>query len=701
MEQINTFDICYIIKTNNKKTDKTFFFKIDTKKIDSIYILNTISKLPISIHDLFITLEERAESRLKGLTNGYVIKYIHDWNELLDIPYQIKVIFADKKIPSMYSRSAFLIDKNIKNPNIEQIIKNIYKYISKIKKTDKLNEFETININNISFKKDMYSTSTLLALESNNYRFKYHQESSNTDALLHLHTGIINYISKQKNNDDIQYLTKFNFILTDFSIDNYFIENKDKLSKSNLRKIHNSQKIADEIYESINLAKNSLTNINIENIYLKNYISEINYMDTLIGLYACSTFSPTLKSDCYTNDVFTDMNELAKMSRGAKYNEKIGLLTKRVISTLTKKCDNIHPYLKDSAHHPIKIISNLPLEWCLVNKLPLMINTPVSRIPKTPIYLMERLTLELNINTFLNYSSLFNILIIRSFNEDNENDRNLKYILETYINAALKTADDSVKISKQSYSENSNQLFRITIKDVNNLNELVQALNDSEEDIVVFDMHGGHSENSVGRFTINNDNVTISSLISKVSRIPSIVILSSCDTSPIDRNSFNTAAGFLLLGAKSVIASALPINGIESARFISRLLIRIKYYLPERLEKYDGIRWSVFVHGMLKREYFTDLVNHLYKKGLIASVKTKNDINRDIGIILENHFHSDLLDEIFEIICKKTNQEKIVISKEIENNFSYVESIKYLHFGNPENITIVSDDTMNEIYKMM
>ncbi|EFB9747127.1 CHAT domain-containing protein, partial [Escherichia coli] len=361
---------------------------------------------------------------------------------------------------------------------------------------------------------------------------------------------------------------------------------------------------------------------------------------------------------------------------------------------LTKKCENIAYNLEQSAIHPIKVISNLPLEWVLSNKLPLMINCPVSRIPKTPIYLMEKLILENNFNIILDHKSLFKILIIRSYKKDDK----LKNQLKSYIADTLSMLEHNFKKNTKTASnhEVNEENFEISFKDVHNSSELIETLNNSHEQIVIFDMHGGHDASGEGYLHINDDNVIISSLYDKIKRIPPIVILSSCDTSPIDRNSFNISSAFLLLGARSVLGSAMPINGHESARFISRLLIRIKYYLPEYFSKYDVIRWSNFIHGMQKREYFTDLIAHLHTKKIIQTVEEKIYINNEIGLFIENYFGSDLLDKVIEIISIKIDKSKHMISNEIESNFFFAESIKYFHLGLPENIIIRSKGSYDD-----
>ncbi|WP_289508520.1 CHAT domain-containing protein [Pseudoalteromonas sp. S558] len=105
----------------------------------------------------------------------------------------------------------------------------------------------------------------------------------------------------------------------------------------------------------------------------------------------------------------------------------------------------------------------------------------------------------------------------------------------------------------------------------------------------MFDLHGGHSEKGVGTIKLKDEIVTVYDLVGEVKMSP-IVILSSCDTSPIDRNHNTTSNAFFLAGAKTVLASALPLTSHEASIFITRLLLRVKHYLPKRLAGNEGIR---------------------------------------------------------------------------------------------------------------
>ncbi|MBM7093124.1 CHAT domain-containing protein, partial [Streptomyces sp. S12] len=56
-------------------------------------------------------------------------------------------------------------------------------------------------------------------------------------------------------------------------------------------------------------------------------------------------------------------------------------------------------------------------------------------------------------------------------------------------------------------------------------------------------------------------------------RISPIVLLSACDTSPVDRGHDSVAEAFFLAGARTVLSSALPILSIQASTFLARLVL--------------------------------------------------------------------------------------------------------------------------------
>mgnify|MGYP000146651438 CR=1 FL=1 len=187
---------------------------------------------------------------------------------------------------------------------------------------------------------------------------------------------------------------------------------------------------------------------------------------------------------------------------------------------------------------------------------------------------------------------------------------------------------------------------------------------------------------------LKNEAVSIYDLV-KDAKIPPIVVLSSCDTSPIDRNHFSVANGFLSGGAKTVLASALPILSKEASTFIVRLMLRLKEFLPIVINKEKkSLRWSSFMSGMIRRTFYTELIDFLVEKGKVKSDEKYNLISR-CGIIVDpvrENFHS----EIISLISNEINVSAEEVERIIDEELVLPECLKYLQLGNPERVVIRS-----------
>jgi len=260
-------------------------------------------------------------------------------------------------------------------------------------------------------------------------------------------------------------------------------------------------------------------------------------------------------------------------------------------------------YMDCKASKRLKLVSNLPLEWINHCELPLMIKNDVSRIPISPGYLTEKLLLDTE-QVHLSLEAFEKILFISSFQGDDpiKHDMAVKVkimqdTLAKPINQEFSTSLlNSFEYTKNTQINNANDKIKIKIewKNIENKDELIKTLNDNKSALVIFDLHGGHNKDGEGFISLKDENITISSLIGKI-KIPPIVILSACDTSPIDKNHNNVANMFLMAGAKTVLASALPILSDEASTYIARLLVRLSVFLHQHVIEYNrSIRWSTF-----------------------------------------------------------------------------------------------------------
>lgn len=391
-----------------------------------------------------------------------------------------------------------------------------------------------------------------------------------------------------------------------------------------------------------------------------------------LTIEACNSFSPVLRLPPGINLLGSVIKNLASCSRARPNpNQQIKLnrLFKTVQQNMSKYFYPEYAELVKKAGRNVKIISDVPLEWLPLDGLPLMIRKCTSRITITPGNMMFIQVLNggrrmLSINDFKK------VLVLRSFSEGDV----LKNIL---TNSANIFGNVSSKFK-----------LNIIYRDVKSEGDFIEAINGFDGAILVYDGHGGYDKQSDTSGLFIGDTLTnVWSLKHKIKRVPPIVLLSACDTHPVDSSHVTVANGFISLGATTVLSTLMPVDGKESAIMVGRLIYRIEEYLPIYLGINKTIRWSHLVSGLQKMVYMTALNKFLCLK---LKIELTEQNNLDIGIMFNHYINSDddnWYEKSIEHFAKQTGRGTEQIQDALSNGF-FCEALKYVQIGNPENIVI-------------
>ncbi|WP_244370069.1 CHAT domain-containing protein [Pseudoalteromonas xiamenensis] len=550
-------------------------------------------------------------------------------------------------------------------------------YISKLRE---LYEDDTSNHmidSDCIFNRSIFTEANLIALSSLrlDYEFeRYRYEYSEEDILKTI--NVINLIRKKisENKPSDIILRTNSIVISDMSVNLDLQVNESEYTQNALKNKGFDDPVSLE--KTIKLVqRNGIDEKTKRSQYIDLAYNERNLIEVLIGIYLSSNIMPCAKIPLSNSDLYSVLKDIGINDRN--HNQK-GL--KRKYINLRKVLHNFtqeaFEYLSERNSSMVKVVSNLPIEWAYHNGLPLMVRHTVSRFPVSPGWLANKVILDTS-NIHIDMNSFSNILVISSFRDDDIIKEHLSSKIELFntmpFNREARDKKFKVNINRQEPS---------------NREELIATLNSSSAPIVVFDMHGGHSEEGIGVISLKNEAISILDIV-QVARMPPIVVLSSCDTSPIDRNNYSTANAFLAGGAKTVLASALPILSDESSTFIIRLFIRLQEYLPIVIDKEKrSLQWSSFMSGMIRRTFYTEFIDHLIKTKKIGRDR-KRKLNFEAGMCLDplrEEFHS----HIISAFAKEMRIDESEVQRIIDEDFVLPECLKYLQYGSPERIIINS-----------
>jgi hypothetical protein len=314
----------------------------------------------------------------------------------------------------------------------------------------------------------------------------------------------------------------------------------------------------------------------------------------------------------------------------------------------------------------LSLVSDLPLEFLPVDGLPVGLLFNTSRIPVNPgnlsfAQLLDHRTHELARNQF------GEVLIVRSFHAADP----LRTVLERSIGAFL-----------------PEELPRVRIVDVDTPQEFIRAVNAYSGAIMIFDGHGSHDpDDETSPIMIGGKPMDVW-LYRKELRLPPIVVLSACDTLPLDGAHGSSAVGFLNAGAITVLGTLLPINAHSAGSFIARLLYRIAQFFPIALKR-GRVDWRGFLAGLLRMHHVSEITQEAivrFNRGESAFKAIQMTANLSINQE-DPAWHEAVLEQMLRVL--PAQWQAAHAGRHPLNQLT--DAMKYVQLGHPERIQIVDD----------
>jgi hypothetical protein len=246
-------------------------------------------------------------------------------------------------------------------------------------------------------------------------------------------------------------------------------------------------------------------------------------------------------------------NDIARCHSGRAPRQvklkKLATMVPRLQEKLRSSCPKELLELVDTDPTGVRVISDLPLEWLpLRDGQPLAFRHTCSRIPCTPGNVMFQTTLPRK-KIRLRREALHGLLVVRSFAAGDPLRDLLAFALEQLTTIVPE--------------------LNIQLVDITTSAQLIQALDAFDGCWFIFDGHGQRDELS-SSLVIGEETVDLMSFRGKV-RIPPIAIPLACWMHPVDGKHTSAGNAFLACGARTVVGSLMPLDGVDAAMFAARL----------------------------------------------------------------------------------------------------------------------------------
>jgi hypothetical protein len=396
--------------------------------------------------------------------------------------------------------------------------------------------------------------------------------------------------------------------------------------------------------------------------------AELTFGTDCIGTLAASELSAVLRLPNDVNRTAGQVRQFASHYRSENIHERKRLTAfRQVQKRISDSVPSEFVSLIDDSEFGIRVVADAHLEWLQINGLPLSLAKDTSRIPVTPG------------NLFVDQIGSKEVLHLDP-----------EAFSEILLLSALRR-DDPIKPAFDVALQVFGRLWadRLDVKnvEVSSEEELVNAINDFQGVLAIFDGHGSHSRNEPCMLHLMDTPIDVWQMRGRIERPPPIVVLSACDTHAADRNHATAGNGFLALGSRAVLSSVFPLRADQAATFTARLLYRVSDFVPSAFKVFGrSFSWLEIVSGMLRMQLLTDFLRLLLKRKLIDEANYQSIGER--GNMVINSLSDRPFEHIIELAAEETRKETGEISRLLEIAIAHSSAISYLHLGRPETIII-------------
>lgn len=400
---------------------------------------------------------------------------------------------------------------------------------------------------------------------------------------------------------------------------------------------------------------------------------ELKIFTTTISIVASNQFVPALR---LPNSVMLHHDKLKDIGKTVNSN------VKQWHEKLSKKFFDYSELLKVDIgkellcgifnnREKILAVCDFPIEWVSIDLLPTMFRHELSRIPSTPGNVTINVLLSLPKRAYA-YSALCDILIIRSFDADDE------------------IRDHLSEVVQWGHEEGRLKGLKVELVDVASKEEVIEALNSFKGLMVIFDCHGGHGgEEDSAWLYIGGKNISVWHIYQSA-RVPPIIVLAACSTHPVEGSHASVANGFLESGACSVLGTFAPINSGHAATFVLRLLSRVAVYLPMAL-KSRPYTWREIISGLFKMSYTRDVLTYLRDDKKLLDHNQYAAIHIKTNMLVNTYEDKYWFDKFKSLVAEELKLEDLAVNELFQQNFQFVETMLMVQLGRPENIVIIAD----------
>jgi hypothetical protein len=354
-----------------------------------------------------------------------------------------------------------------------------------------------------------------------------------------------------------------------------------------LKKIYSDEKLINllQVEQTENYTNETKVDGEVEQLMagIELMIERIKYLDGVSFLHSSFTFSPVMRLPIKGKSVYRELSffrpELFPDISRSKNRRKL----KRTIHAFGSfyKKSSISPAIEkivEKRNGQIVAISDLPIEWLVINGIPLSFTHDVCRLPETSLHgLMSFFTNNQAVEFSIPKDIIKRTLVIHG-------------------------AHDGFFALWQTMSEDLAKDKGFILRKCTTVEQVKASIEEIKPLFLIFDCHGGYDNKTKATFLhIGNERLDGSFIVENNITAP-LIFLSACGTAPT-YGTFNPIANaFFEAGAISVTSTYLPININTGSVLYLRILNNLEYAAGKSIHK----NWLEFICHVIRTSSIND-----------------------------------------------------------------------------------------------
>ena len=343
-----------------------------------------------------------------------------------------------------------------------------------------------------------------------------------------------------------------------------------------------------------------LTKFLIDNIFRP----RASFHDFVGMLHSSIKFSPYIRLPLLSKNInselaFVGIKNLNKLATAKSKNKSIRKAMEIIGKKISKEAfsPTTQDFIKEDAAQ-IVAITDLPIEWTMIDNIPLGFSHDVCRLPETPITSTLSQYVE---QYYFRYSIPQNILqktLVIFGNDD-----------ETFVQAQKPVMELSSKLGFKTKSCLSKESF-------------FQTIIEEDPDLLIIDTHGDVDINTHESFLFVGDEKITGDDVVRSGIKPRLVFLSACNTFSTYNTVATIANAFFAVGSLAVTTSYMPLMIIPATNLYCRLLFNLDYAATHDVHK----NWLSFISHLLRTSYIHSPIEYTSKYEELKKTENNNTL---------------------------------------------------------------------------